>query len=143
MEMVWVTMNLDDGNRLAYAGPSKATACRVAAALVGNNAAGHTGSDIVLYGPGNGTTSVMVRQLPKGCIGPPTWNKLLAACKAVYNDLHERDGGWSAGADCQVWEEDGTLYLECKVHDRVLIYLAIRLERLADHDNVEQQESQP
>lgn len=97
-DLVWVTMNLDDGNRLAYAGPSLQTACRVAEALVGNRAAAHTGSDIILYGPGDGNTSVMVRQLPRSCIGPATPDKLLAACRAVSDSMSQgEDGFWRAG----------------------------------------------
>ena len=96
--MMWVTMNLEDGNRLAYVGNSKSIACRVAEALVGNHSGANTG-EIVLYGRGDGTTSVMVRQLPIDCIGPPTWDKAVSACEAVLADLHcGEDGFWRGGA---------------------------------------------
>jgi hypothetical protein len=96
-DLVWVTMNLEDGNRIAYAGPSRGVACRVAAALVGNSSGADTG-EIVLYGPGDGTTAVMVRQLPRAWVGPPDCSKLVAAVKAVAADLHcDADGNWSCG----------------------------------------------
>jgi hypothetical protein len=91
-DLVWVTMNLEDGNRLAYVGPSKRTACLVAAALVGNSAAADTG-EIVLYGRGDGSASVMVRQLPRAWVGPATWGddgeveanaRLFAAAREMY-----------------------------------------------------------
>lgn len=87
MVLVWVTMNLDDGGRIAYAGPSQQVACRVAEALVGNRSAAVAG-EIVLYGPGDGTTSVMVRQLPRNAIGPADPTKLVQAIRAVADDLH-------------------------------------------------------
>lgn len=96
-DYLWVTMNLDDNNRIAYAGPSRAIACRVAAALVGNNSPADTG-EIVLYGPGDGSTAVMVRQLPAAAARTGAPDKAVAACRAVLNDLHNGDDrGWRAG----------------------------------------------
>src|SRR5262245_8744151 len=96
-DLVWVTMNLDDGNRIAYAGPYRLVACRVAAALVGNSSGTNTG-EIVLYGPGDGTTSVMVRQIPRGWVGPANATDAVAACRAVLEDLYtDANGFWRAG----------------------------------------------
>jgi hypothetical protein len=110
VKLLWVTMNLEDGNRIAYAGPDVRTAMRVAAALVGNNAVADTG-EIKLYGPGNGTTSVMVRQLPSHWIDPADSSKLVAAIRAVANGLHYNatNMGWECGpwADPQTPEGEG------------------------------------
>src|SRR5829696_1152540 len=107
--LVWVTMNLDDSNRIAYAGSDRRKACRVAAALVGNNSGMDTG-EIVLYGPGDGTTSVLVRQLPVDAIGPADALKAIEACRTVLNALHRgEDGFWRGGpwADPSTPEGEG------------------------------------
>jgi hypothetical protein len=109
-DLVWVTMNLEDGNRIAYAGDSCQKACEVAAALVGNTSAGRTGSDIILYGPGDGTTSVMVRQIPRKWVGPATPDKAVAACRSVLGGLSQGgDGFWRGGpwADPSTPEGEG------------------------------------
>src|SRR5262245_61752671 len=108
-DLVWVTMNLEDGNRLAYVGASRNIAYRVAAALVGNDAAADAG-ELVLYGPGDGTTGVMVSQIPKNWVGPATWDKLLEVCRLLLNDFHRgEDGFWRAGpfADPSTPEGEG------------------------------------
>jgi hypothetical protein len=106
-DLVWVTMNLDDGNRIAYAGNSRATARRVAEALVNNRAGADTG-EIVLYGPGNGDTTVMVRQLPKSCLGPPAETACLTACRAVLASISQgEDGYWRGGPWADPSAEEG------------------------------------
>lgn len=106
-DLVWTTTNLEDGNRIAYAGPSHAAACRVAAALVGNNSASDQG-EIVLYGRGDGTASVMVRQLPRGCTLPADPMGLRIACEAVANSMSQgEDGFWRAGPWADPATEDG------------------------------------
>lgn len=110
MEFLWVTMDLDSDNRLVYAGPSRQKAMRVAAALVGNNSYAGPSGDIYLYGPGDGSTSVIVRQLPK--VGVENETKfgrvgldLFRALEAVEADLHSgEDNFWRCGP----WADPGT-----------------------------------
>lgn len=111
-DLLWVTMNLDDNNRTVYAGPSLAEARRVASALVGNSSFART-DDIHLYGPGDGSTSVMVRQIPRVAMNEEArfgrdGRKCYDACKAVLDDLHSGDDGfWRAGPWADPSTEDG------------------------------------
>lgn len=63
--MVWAVMLLNEANRIPSAFEALDAAMRLAASYAGNNSFAHPGGDIFLWGPGDGTTSVMVRQLPR------------------------------------------------------------------------------
>jgi hypothetical protein len=71
---VWILQNLDTGAEQLFeaAGP----AMRAAEAMVGNRSpAVCDGGAIVLYGPGDGSTSVMVRRFPRD-LAEQTWPNL-------------------------------------------------------------------
>lgn len=111
-ELVWVAMNLDDGNRIVYSG-SKQGAMRVAAALVGNNSYSRPVGDICLFGPGDGTTSVMVRQAHAKCVADERayariGSELLSALRAIGQGLSVgEDGLWRAGPWADPSSPDG------------------------------------
>lgn len=62
MDTVWVLQDLDTGAELAFT--AQHLAMHAAEKIVGNRAVSGTG-DILLYGPGNGTTRVMVRRFTR------------------------------------------------------------------------------
>jgi hypothetical protein len=61
---VWIVLDLDQGSRNVGTFETQREAEQLAIRLVGNNAAARCG-EIILYGPGDGTTSVMVRRWPR------------------------------------------------------------------------------
>lgn len=63
---VWIVQNLDRGTEAAY--PTKAAALDAAARIVGNRSFAPW-PDGYFAGPGDGTTSVMIRRFARGLAG--------------------------------------------------------------------------
>lgn len=64
-DRIWVVMLLNEDNRIPSAFEVLDEALTLAGSYAGNMSYAHAGDDIYLFGTGNGTTSVMVRQLPR------------------------------------------------------------------------------
>lgn len=62
-DLIWVVMDGEDF-KIRQGFERKNEALRLAASIVGNNS-WSGGGDIHLFGPGDGTTTVMVRQIPR------------------------------------------------------------------------------
>jgi hypothetical protein len=69
-DLVWVVMESDPAGKWTtrQAFVSKQKALRLAGSIVGNNSYANPGDDIHIFGPGDGTTSVMVRQWPRALV---------------------------------------------------------------------------
>ena len=59
---VWILQNLDNGATLAF--DAEHLAMHAAEKMVGNRAVGGVG-DTMVYGPGDGTTTVMIRRMTR------------------------------------------------------------------------------
>ena len=111
-DFVWVTIDVENGSRIIYAG-SRDKAMRVAGVLVGNNSYAGPMGDIYLYGPGDGSTSVMVRQLPRKSVRDEDayariGYDMLCALRAVQASLSNgEDGCWRAGPWADPSTEEG------------------------------------
>lgn len=64
-DQVWVVVNLEEGSKIESAFADRRKALRLAASMVGNNSYAGPLGDIYLFGPGDGTTTVIVRPMPR------------------------------------------------------------------------------
>lgn len=66
MDYVWVLQQIETGGELCFT--SEHLAMQAAERLVGNRAVNFVGGTerMMLYGPGDGTTSIMIRRFTRG-----------------------------------------------------------------------------